>query len=379
MTPVMLIEKFGEDNVSTAVKQQKDTKPDGLLEIIHAVEPNDDRIPNLPSAQNKAYRSVYYEKATTEDKVLSSSGFDFFPYMVPRWSTVGGEPYGTDQPGILALGDAKQLQNGSLQKQKGLARNMNPPLQIPGRVKNGNVQNVPGGVTYTDDFTGTSRGITPLYEVRVPLRDIIEDQREVETRIRSAYFVDLFLSISTNQRPQDMKAEVAFQLDKERLLMLGPVLTQLDDGWLDPLIDKTIRFAAKARILPEPPEDLVGQELQIEYISSLAKAQKAAALGNMERLSALVGGWATLDPKVVDKLDYDAGVDEAGELLDVPPEFVRNAENTEAIRVAKTNTENAAVALEGGAQMAEAAKNLANAPVGTGNALEQLIGPGVGT
>lgn len=376
MTPASIIEKFGKENVSRAVNDQLKTKPDGLIKVIHAVEPNDDRIPDLPSAQNKAYRSVYYEQASNEEKVLRLSGFDFFPYMVPRWSTIGGDPYGTGQPGLVALGDAKQLQTGALKKQKGLDRNLNPPLQAPSGMKTGNIMNVPGGVSHYNEFASNGEGIKPLYEVRIPLRDIIEDQREVETRIRSAYFVDLFLTIAANPRPQDMKAEVAFQIDKERLLMLGPVLTQLDDGWLDPLIDKTIEFAGEAGVFPEPPEDLVGEDLKIEYISALAKAQKATAITNMERLSALVGAWAQFDANVIDKLDFDEGVDQAAELLDVPPSFVRSDEQAEAIRVGKTQQQNNAIALEGSVAASEAAKNLSDTKVGTGNALEQLLGPG---
>ena len=235
--------------------------------------------------------------------------------------------------------------------------------------------NVPGGVTFFNNFGGGNAGIKPMYEVRVPLRDIIEDIRETEGRIRNSYYVNLFLTILSNQRPQDMKAEVAAQMDKERLLMLGPVLESLNNEFLDPIIDRVFELAEDAGILPEAPADLEGEELKIEYVSTLAKAQKAAAIGNMERMSGLVGAWAQFDPGVVDKLDFDQGVDEAAEFLDVPSKFIRSDKETAEVRKAKAAAQQTQQMLESAASAASTAKDLGQANIGTGNLLETLVGP----
>ncbi|MEE1550286.1 MAG: portal protein, partial [Nitrospinaceae bacterium] len=174
-TAAELLEEFGERNVSQRVRDMaRKDNPDDLIKVIHAVEPNDERVPNMIDAKNKAYRSVYYEEesCTNDPAFLKISGFDTFPYVVPRWSVNGSDPYGTDQPGILALGDAKQLQTGAFKKAKGLDRNMNPPLQAPADLKNQRIMNVPGGVTFFSTFN-QSQGVKPMYEVRVPLAEII--------------------------------------------------------------------------------------------------------------------------------------------------------------------------------------------------------------
>ncbi|MAE81426.1 MAG: hypothetical protein CMB80_01730 [Flammeovirgaceae bacterium] len=373
-TPVQLIEEFGKENVSRETIRMADIKPDHKIKVIHAVEPNDDRIPDMIDAQNKAYRSVYYEEGTRADEgFLNISGFDTFPYVISRWSVNASDPYGTDSPGYMALGDAKQLQAGTFRKAAGLDRNLNPPLQAPSDLKNQRIMNVPGGVTFVTPFSGGD-GIKPMYDVRVPLGDIIEDNVQIEERIKDAFFVNMFLAIQANNRPQDMKAEVAFQIDKERLLMLGPVLESLNEDFLNPLIERVLFIAEEAGVLPEPPEDLVGQDLEIEYVSSLAKAQKISAISNMERFSGLIGLWAQLKQNVVDKFDFDQAADEAGEILDVPTNIVRSDEDVKVIREAEAQLINNQMALEAGATAAKAAKDLANAPVGTGNALEQLAG-----
>ena len=376
-TAAQLIEQFGEDNVSQNVKTLKSTdNVDKLVEIIHAVEPNDTRIPNMIDNKNMPYRSVYYEKGSlsSDNDFLSVSGFPSFPYVGIRWSVNGHDPYGTDQPGLIALGDSKELMSGTFDKKKGLQRNMNPAIQAPADLKNSRIMNVPGGVTFYNPFSGSSlQGIKSLYDVKVPLKDIIEDLNTTEGRIRSAFYVNLFLSILANERPQDMKAEVAFQIDQERLLALGPVLESVND-FLDGTIDRVFDLAEDASVLPEAPADVKGEEIKAEYISSLAKAQKTTAISSMERMTSFAGTLDSIIPGTIDKLDGDQMVDEAAEILDIPTNIVRSDEDVKIVRDAKQQIQNRKLMLEAGAVAAGAAKDLANAPVGTGTMLDQLVG-----
>lgn len=377
-TPVQLIEEFGKENVSQSVKNMAGNgSADKKVKIIHAVEPNDTRVPGMIDAKNKAFRSVYYEEESLDSdrEFLSISGFDRFPYVVPRWSVNGNSPYGTDQPGLIALGDSKQLQSGTYEKAKGLQRNMNPPLQVPSDLKNSRIHNVPGGVTYVNQFGGGGQvGIKSMYDNRVPLADIIQDNNDIEERIRNAYYVNLFLSILANDRPQDMKAEVAFQIDKERLLMLGPALDNFNNQFLSPTIDRVFQLAEDAGVLPEAPEDLVGLDLKVEYVSALAKAQKLSAISNMERLVGLAGTVNQIIPGTIDKVDGDQVIDEAGDALDIPSKIIRSDAETAVVRASKEAAQNQQIALQAGVAAAGAAKDLASAPIGTGSMLDLLAG-----
>ncbi len=377
-TAAQLIEDYGKEKVSQRViNLASNDNVDEKIKVIHAVEPNDDRIPNMIDSKNKAYRSVYYEEGsvTTDPSFLSVSGFDSFPYVVPRWSVSGHNPYGTGQPGLVALGDSKELMSGTYDKKRGLQRNMNPPLNAPADLKNSRIMNVPGGVTFYNPFSGSgAQGVKPIYEVRVPLGDITEDLNTVEGRINIAFFRNLFLSILANDRPQDMKAEVAFQIDQERLLALGPVLESLNDDWLDPTIDRVFELAEDRGVLPEAPADLLDEELKAEYISSLAKAQKTSAISSMERMTSFVFSLEAGIPGTIDKLDGDQMVDEAGEILDIPSKTVRSDEDVDAVRKAKQQIKNQQVMLQAGEVAAGAAKDLANAPVGKGALIDTLLG-----
>jgi hypothetical protein len=114
----------------------------------------------------------------------------------------------------------------------------------------------------------------------------------VRQRINQAFYADLFLMISNDQRRMPVTAREIAERHEEKLLMLGPVLERLHDEMLSPLIDITFAKHREAGILPPPPPELQGQDLKIEFVSTLAQAQKAVGLGSLRSLIgtvALVG------------------------------------------------------------------------------------------
>ncbi|MDM3671847.1 portal protein, partial [Proteus mirabilis] len=55
-------------------------------------------------AKHKPFKSVYFEVAGDNEKVLRDSGYDEFPIMAPRWEVNGEDVSGSSCPGMLALG-----------------------------------------------------------------------------------------------------------------------------------------------------------------------------------------------------------------------------------------------------------------------------------
>lgn len=372
-TARQLADEFGEENLSsnTARMLEKPETEDTWVSVIHAVEPNTDRDPELKDAKNKKYRSVYFEEGSSDGKLLRVSGFNKFPGTAARWDVVGSNIYGTGQPGELVLGDAKQLQKTAYDKQKGLAKNVDPPLQAPNDVKT--VRNTPGGVSFTNPFT-SSGGVRPLYETRVPIGEIIEDMNTTERRINQGFYVDLFLAIISSNRPSDMKAGVADQMDGERLLMLGPVLERLHHEWLEPTLADVFVKGEAAGIFPPAPEDLRDKELKFTFVSALAHAQKSVAIGGIERFTGLVGAWAQFDEEVVDKIDFDEGVDIVAELLGVSPTIVRSTEAADQVRGGRQAQQQQQQLLASAQAAASTAKDLSQAKVSEGNLLDQVTG-----
>ena len=216
MTVEQVCEEFGrrEDgsidwtNISTRVKEDWDRGDYiNLVRVRWLVQKNRDYSgEERLGAKNKRFLSCYWESENNEDKFLRESGFDTFPFMVPRWDVAPEDTYGTDCPGMMALGDARQLQVQQRQKGVAIEKMINPPLQGPPALKNKKVANVAGETT-TVEPPQSGRAINPLYEVKPDLSHFVLDLNSVNARIDKAFLVDLFQmmayqdSITGSQQP----------------------------------------------------------------------------------------------------------------------------------------------------------------------------------
>lgn len=66
-------------------------------------------------------------------------------------------------------------------------------------------------------------------------------------------------------------------------MALGSVVHRENDEMLDPLIDLVFYDAAEQNVLPEPPEELQGMELGVEYVSILVQAMKMVGVAGVDR------------------------------------------------------------------------------------------------
>ncbi|MBL1923622.1 phage tail protein, partial [Klebsiella pneumoniae] len=95
-----------------------------------------------------------------------------------------------------------------------------------------------------------------------------------------------------------------------------------NDEFLDPFVDRTFNIMARRNLFPEPPEELQGTPLKVEYVSILAQAQKSIGISSAERFVGFVGNLAKGNPAALDKLNIDQTIDEYGNMLGVPATIV---------------------------------------------------------
>jgi bbp21 len=353
------VREFGYDNCSPSLRRRYDNANyDGWVTIIHAIEPRLERDASRRDALNMPWRSVYLEKGAGENDVLRESGFRRFPALCPRWTVSGGDIYG-HSPGMEALGDIKQLQHEQLRKAQGIDYQTNPPLQVPTSLKYRDVDRLPGGIMYTDS-AGSQAGIRPLYEVQLDLNHLLQDIQDVRGRIRSTFYADLFLMLSNQQNPNMTATEVA-ERHEEKLLMLGPVLERLQNELLDPLIETTFDFMQEAQMLPPPPEELDGVDIDIQLVSMLAQAQQAVATNSIDRFISTVGGVAQFKPEVLDKIDADRLTDVYASALGVDQSIMLPEEQVQAVREQRAQQAQAQQQMEVANQAAEAMQKVSQA------------------
>ncbi|WP_110779090.1 portal protein [Cronobacter sakazakii] len=373
MTVRQLVREFGLNNVSSSTKSAFENGTyEKWVDVVHAVYPNMNRETGKMNAKNKAFRSVYFEVGGDNDKVLRESGYDEFPIMAPRWEVNGEDVYGSSCPGMIALGQVKALQLEQRRKAQQIDKQTNPPMIGPTSLKTQRVSLLPGDITYVDQVTG-AEGLRPAYQVNPNLGDLLGDIQDTRQLINSAYFVDLFMMLQ-NVNTRSMPVEAVIEMKEEKLLMLGPVLERLNDEFLDPLIDRAFSMMARKNMLPEPPEEMQGMPLRIEYISVMAQAQKAIGLSSLERFVGFVGNLANAKPEALDKLDVDQAIDNYAVMSGVSPTVVVPQEQAQQTRNDRAQQQQQAMALQTGMAAVQGAKTLSEAKTADPNLLTALAG-----
>lgn len=374
LTVGQVVSQFGLENCSISTQNNwRSGNTESWIDVVHVIEPNDNRDMQKPMPAPFAWRSDYYEKSESE-KFLKQSGFEEFPIMAPRWQVTAEDVYGTDCPGMTALGDVKALQIQEKKKAQALDKLVDPPLQAPAEMKGRRISIVPGDTSYVDQ-RGPGTGIAPIYQVNPDFNAILQDIQTTEHRINQAYFVDLFLMFTNIENRERVTAEEITRKHEEKLLMLGPMLQRTQHELFDPIIDRTFNIALRADIVPDPPPQLQGQALRVEYISPLFQAQKAIATASIERMAAFVGNLAGAgNPSVIDKFDADQAVDEYADAIGVNPNIILTDEEVEDVRADRARQQQAERAAQAALPAAEAAKKASETDTAGKNLLTDAVG-----
>jgi hypothetical protein len=371
--------KIVSDNVSDFIKDKFEKQElETWIVIQHIIEPNPEYNPKSLHAKHKQFSSCYYEKSSNEylkgkqySKYLRESGFDRFRVLVPRWERTGEDVYGTDCPGMMVLGDVKQLQHMEKRKAQGIDKMIMPPMTAPTSLQNRKVSQLPGDVTFVNVREG-QQGLRPINETNPRLAELNESVHDIEARIEKGLFVDLFLMLANSDR-REITAREIDERHEEKLLALGPVLEQLNQDLLDPFIDIIYEIMEAQDMIPEIPEELNGVPLKIEYISIMAQAQKLVGIAGIERLAGFIGQIAGFDPGVMDKANTDQWVDDYADALGTAPKLVRSDDQVAEIRAQKQKAQQAQAQAQMIQQGSVAAKNLSQTDLQSDNALKRII------
>lgn len=393
LTIAQIVEMFGFENCPPEVQSQWIEKG-GSIEteriVAHAIEPNfpvkSRSSPEdiVPLKGQFTYRETYWLWGVQDSKPMSLKGFRDAPFIAPRWGITSNDAYGRS-PGMDALPDIMQLQVETKRKAEAIEKQVRPPLLASVELKNEPSSTLPGHVTYVSQLDN-GKGMRPIYEVQPDLQYMTLDLKEIQARIQKGFFNDLFLMLQAQGSDRMTAYEVA-QRQQEKLQVLGPVIERFQNEGLGPLIKRVYNILKRKNMLPPVPPSMQKVTIQIEYISILALAQRAANTASIERTLATAGNMvasAKVSPafaEVLDNIDGDQALRTYGELLTTPALIFRDKRAVAQIRAQRQQAAAQAqgeVAQAGEARAAvEGAKTMSQTDVGGGNnMLTSILGLG---
>lgn len=340
-TAKQAIDTWG-DACGDQIKKAYTEAPNRQFEFLHMVRPRRERDLGRRDAKHKPFESVYV--CLTDRAELAVSGFDEFPYLVPRLSKIAGEIYGRGL-GMIALPDIKMLNEMVRTVLKSAQKIVDPPLMMPDDGFLMPIKTVPGGINYYR--AGTRDRIEPIKtDGQVNLG--IELLNSLRNQILETFNVDWLRLPTDPNNPasagKGITATYVLQERDEKMRLLSPMLARLQSEFLGPLIDRTFkimwrqsvmfRFGPGAMLTPPPPE-LSGKKLRTEYISPLAIAQRTSQLDGIARLVQMATSLAAVDQTAPQVLDCEAILRQAAVDLNTPAATMKSPERLQAERQAQ--------------------------------------------
>jgi hypothetical protein len=295
-------------------------------------------------AKNMPFKSCYVDPDDVH--MINESGFNEFPYVVPRYLKASYEIYGRS-PSMNALPDVKMLNKMSEVTIKAAQKQIDPPLMVPDDGFMLPVRTVPGGLNFYR--SGSRDRIEPLQiGANNPVTvNMIQDR---QLAIQKTFYVDQLLT----SQGGNMTATEVLQRNEEKMRLLGPVLGRLQSELLQPLIERVYNILERQNIFRPAPEILAEQNVEIEYVSPLAKAQKSSDLNSVMRGIEIFGAMSQFAP-VLDYLDSDGLAKYVQNVLGLPAKIMKSDAEVQQVRQERQQAEQQAAEQQELMQQAQAA------------------------
>jgi hypothetical protein len=307
---------WGKDAPERVKKAVAQGKLDDSGEYIHAVVPAGEF---NEKDQSKPWSS-FISSLDEQDKFIVEGGFMSMPYLTPRWSTDPGEIYGRG-PGITSLPDAKMLNQMSKTILKAAQKVVDPPLLVDDDGILAQLQTAPGSQNVQRSTSLRPDSVRPLLtNANIPIGVELIQQRQQQ--VRSAYHWELLQLI---QDPR-MTATQVIALSRNIQRLLSPLLGRMQVEFLEPMIDRVFDILQRdtANPLPPPPQVLQGGEkIKVEYVSPVARAQKANDADAIMRVVASAGEMAQINPDVLHNVDLDESIRFLADFAGAPRPVIR--------------------------------------------------------
>ena len=350
LTAKAAVEKFGLENLSREIQNIFKNSPFDEVEFCHVVKPRDIYNPRKEDKMNMPFVSIYME--TESGKIISIGGFKEFPYVVPRFLKSSNEIYGRS-PGMNSLADVKVLNKMVEVGLKAAQKQVDPPLLVPDDSLMLPIRTAPGSLIYYR--AGSRDTITPLnIGANNPLGLNMEEQRR--KAISQTFHVDQLL-VTENR---NMTATEVAQRSEEKMRILGPTLGRLQVELLNPTVVRVFNIMLRNNLFKPAPEVLTNQEIDVEYISPAALAQKSQELSSIIRGLEIFGSISQVAP-VTDYIDPQGLVKEIIKILGIPAKVIRSDAQVQEITEQKQAAQQQQMEMMNAVQESQVAKNVAPA------------------
>jgi hypothetical protein len=196
-----------------------------------------------------------------------------------------------------------------------------------------------GGVTFWNSRDGVAPSV-PAYPQTNPIGALFDAQMDIRNELNDLFLVSRFATIDALKANPGVKtATEVEQLVRENMGLLGPVVTNLENELLSPLVSTVVEYTLDVAV--EEGFDLGGiapvlqGAMKIRYVGEVHAAMKS---GSIAALRSLVGFsaeimQATQNPSVVDAIDADKLIREFADAAGVKASMLVDPKDVDGMRM----------------------------------------------
>lgn len=335
-TANQIVGKFGEENCPQDIVD-KAKNPTGLtekLEVVYAVyfkrgfEKVNTWSVLAPEARPFGYK---YFLHSSGEPLGEEGGYYEMPVFIPKWRKTSGSDHG-HSPAMVSLSDILTLNQLVALILRSATKAIDPPLMTTRKGVFGNVNVDASGITVVNDM----KSLAPLNTgARIDIGHL--EKADIQQSIREAFYMDQ-LQLKDSPAMTATEVQVRYQLMQR---LLGPTLGRLEEDFLKPLVERTIKILVRYGKIPPIPEKILAMEadLDVVFIGPMAKSQKFDEVVAIERWLGNIEAMAQMFPKVTMLVDEMGTAREIGHAVGVPTRLMRS-KTAVAAEETKRNKEN---------------------------------------
>lgn len=363
-TADQLVDDFGKENLPEEVLnayENKDYKRQ--FEVCHLICENNHS--GLVPSRFKFMDLYWLSSKTEEQKFLRTSGFMSNPIVVfaaDRKNLRTIYPLGI---GEKILGDVRELQKTVKQINIHKSFLTNPALAL--HTSLGRKPVLPGSRFYTDQ--DPSKVVSEIYRVNSYIAELEDSRARLMDKIRKMSMADILMLFAQNQQGNKTATEVS-AIVREQMTLLAPMYLQAKSG-LDNIFKRLIDICVRRKAFPKN-EFFDPAEIGIEFVSSIAKAQRVSEVGSIQELVLNIAQLAQVKPGALDYINEDEIVKNVAGILGLSSK-INSDEKVAQIRQAQAQAQQMQQQLAVQREQMKIAKDASRARLDPASVLGQSI------
>jgi hypothetical protein len=335
-TALQAATRWGEDKLSSELQEElKGRSSDKKHKFLLYIGKREMREIQKSDAKNMPIEAVWIDLKGR--MTMEEGGYNEFPAMVHRFDKRPTIVWGFS-PAMKALPFARILNTIAKTNLRSMMKHTDPAIAVPDNA-------------FIAPFNMNPRAVNAYRKDMMSGKDIFAfgnfgdpqvGLNAIELyshKVKALMYNDIFLAF--NNISKEMNNPEVMERINEKMTMLGPAVGRYLAEVLNPIVQRTIGILWRKGRLPQPPDELRSNpEYEIDFVGTLAQAQRRSELNTLITGLGMVGQMAQYSPDVLDKINPDKVVDEVWSITGAPIHTLRD--DSEISKIREGRAQNAA-------------------------------------